>query len=383
MNDDPMNHDPMDHDTTPKEDTDSGHLERARILARRGWGQVHPNPMVGCVLVKEGRVVGEGYHKAFGSPHAEIVALEEALGAAEGATAYVTLEPCNHEGKTPPCARALIDAGVSRVVYGAADPGERSGGGAETLRAAGIEVDGPRWSEREARAENPEFFHLARHEGPFVALKLSITMDARIAAGPGERTRVTGGETEEAVHRLRSGFDAVMVGAGTVSADDPRLTVRLAPAGREHTSRVVLLPDAVLPETSALFADLPDAPLHVFCRQDADEGAMERLENAGAHVHPVPGDRAALDLAVVLQTCRELGLRSILCEGGRALADGLLRGGHVHRFYLLVAPDTFGAGGVPAFAGDADQLDWSSFVPTVEPQRFGRDTMIVLDREDA
>ena len=152
----------MNDTAAPMPGSDADFLERARALSRRGWGQVHPNPMVGCVLVRDGAVVGEGHHEVFGGPHAEIVALERALGQSEGATAYVTLEPCNHEGKTPPCARALLDAGVARVVYGARDPGERSGGGAETLRAAGIEVEGPLWSDMEARAENPEFFHLAR-----------------------------------------------------------------------------------------------------------------------------------------------------------------------------------------------------------------------------
>jgi len=163
---------------------DSAHLEWARRLAHEGWGQVHPNPMVGCVLVRDGRVVGEGYHEVFAGPHAEIVALEQALGSAWGATAYVSLEPCNHEGKTPPCAKALIDAGVNRVVFGASDPGDASSGGAETLSAAGVEVVGPAWSDAFGRAENPEFFHVARHDSPFLALKLAMSLDARIAARP-------------------------------------------------------------------------------------------------------------------------------------------------------------------------------------------------------
>ena len=361
---------------------DSMYLERARHLAQKGWGQVHPNPMVGCVLVKDGRVVGEGYHEVFGGPHAEIVALGRALGHAGGATAYVSLEPCNHHGKTPPCAQALIDAGVERVVYGAADPGPASGGGGETLRTAGVQVDGPLWTTSQARAENPEFFHLAVHETPFVALKLAMTMDARIAAAAGERTRVTGPEAEQEVHRLRSGFDAVMVGAGTVAADDPRLTVRLAPPGREPTRRVVLLPDADLATGAALFADVAESPLHVFCRDDASEGSMERLESAGAHVHPVRGEGDHLDLGAVLAVCREVGIRSVFCEGGRALADSLLRGRHVHRFYLLVAPNTFGAAGVPAFGPDSDLLDWSDFEASGSPRAFGRDTLIVLDRRE-
>ncbi len=367
-------------DEQGEEDRDRLWLERARTLAHRGWGQVHPNPMVGCVLVHDGEIVGEGYHEAFGGPHAEIVALERALGRAEGATAYVSLEPCNHEGKTPPCARALVEAGVARVVFGAADPGRESRGGAETLRAAGVRVDGPLWSDAEARAENPDFFHRARHGTPFVALKLAMTLDARIAAEPGARTRVTGPEAEREVHRLRSGCDAVMVGAGTVAADDPRLTVRLAPPGREPTRRIVLLPDASLEPDAALFEDVPEWPLHVFCREDARESAMERLEGAGAHVHPVPGSGEALELDVVLHTCGELGIRSILCEGGARLADRLLRERRVHRFYLLVAARTFGARGVPAFADDADALDWAGFVPAGSPRLLGGDVLLAYDR---
>jgi len=361
---------------------DSAHLEWARRIARDGWGQVEPNPVVGCVLVRDGRVVGEGHHEVFGGPHAEIKALEKALGATEGSTAYVSLEPCNHHGKTPPCSQALIDAGVTRVVYGAADPGSESGGGAEVLRSAGVEVIGPVWPESIARAENPFFFHAANHEKPFVALKLAMSLDAKIAAGPGVRTRLTGIEAEREVHRLRSGFDAVMVGAGTVRADDPRLTVRLVPDGRVPTRRVVLVPDGAIPSESRLFHDIDTSPVHVFCRADVSESEMERLEAAGAHVHPVPDGAGGLDLGAVLEACREIGIRSILCEGGHALADRLLREDHIGRLYLFVAPVTLGAEGVPAFAADAASLKWSGFSPAEAPAAFGRDTLIVLDRQE-
>lgn len=360
---------------------DSAHLEWARRIARRGWARVHPNPMVGCVLVRDGRVVGEGFHEEFGGPHAEIVALERALGEAEGSTAYVSLEPCNHQGKTPPCAEALIAAGVRRVVYGAADPGEASGGGAETLRTAGVDVLGPVWSPDRARAENPAFHHVACHDTPFVALKLAMSLDARIAAAPGERTRITGVDAEREVHRLRTGFDAVMVGAGTVAADDPRLTVRLVPPGRAATRRILLLPDAELRPDAAVLRDARDVPVHVFCREGASEAAMEHLEAAGAHVHPVPGSADALELEAVLRVSRGLGIHSILCEGGHDLAESLLRERRVQRLYLFVTPVTFGSRGVPAFPADAGTLVWSDFHPAVEPETFGRDTLLVFDRQ--
>lgn len=364
---------------------DAAHLDRARVLARRGWGSVHPNPMVGCVLVRDGTIVGEGFHALFGGPHAEIVALEQALTSAEGATAYVSLEPCDHHGKTPPCSEALITAGVKRVVYGAADPGSASGGGAETLRAAGVEVVGPVWSDAVARSENPAFYHVARHRTPFVALKLAMSLDARIAAEAGRPTRITGEEAEAEVHRLRSGFDAVMVGAGTARADDPRLTVRRAPPGRTPLRRIVLAPLADLPTDAALFDDLPDEPLHVFCRLDATEIAIEALEAAGAHVHPVEaaGSSGHLDLGAVLSSCWELGVRSVLCEGGAALAASLLAGGHSQRLYLFVAPMVLGEGGLGAFSADARTVDWSRYQPAGPPQALGRDTLIVLDRQEA
>ena len=360
---------------------DREYLERARALGRKGWGHVHPNPLVGCVIVRDGNVVGEGFHGRFGGPHAEIVALEEALSAAEGATAYVSLEPCDHHGKTPPCSQALLRAGIRRVVYGAADPGADSGGGAETLKDGGVAVQGPVWSDAEARAENPAFFHAVRHGMPFVTLKLAMSLDARIAAAPGERTRITGPEADREVHRLRTGFDAVMIGAGTARSDDPRLTVRLVPKGGRPLRRVVLDPTASIPSDAALF-DEPDgdAPVHVFTRDDIDEAQIERLEARGAHVHPVRSDADwRLDLGQVSGVLWEIGTRSIFCEGGRRLADRLLVEDRVQRLVLFIAPVTLGARGVPAFADATSRLDWTRFDP-LAPAAFGRDTALTFDR---
>jgi len=352
------------------------------MIARRGWGQVHPNPMVGCVVVREGRVVGEGHHEVFGGPHAEIVALENAGSNARGATAYVSLEPCNHHGKTGPCAEALVHAGIARVVYGAGDPGSDSGGGGQALRESGVDVVGPAWPSPDGRAENPAFFHTSGQASPFVALKLAMSMDGRIAAAPGRATRITGCEAQKEVHRLRSGFDSVMVGAGTVRADDPRLTIRDVPVGREPTRRVVLVSDAEMPDHAALLQDTGTAPVHVFCRDDASEATMERVEGAGAHLHPVPSAASGLDLGAVFKACWDIGIRSVLCEGGAQLAASLLRERRVHRLYLFVAPTTLGAGGVPAFPSNANELVWNDFRPAGPPEMFGQDTLIVLDRQE-
>lgn len=371
---------PPHGETTP---ADRQYLTRARELARRGWGHVHPNPMVGCVLVRDGEVVGEGYHRAFGGPHAEIVALESARTRAQGATAYVSLEPCNHQGKTPPCSKALAAAGVRRVVFGAADPGTASGGGGAALAAAGVEVMGPVWPKAFAEVEDPAFFYTTRHDTPFVALKLALSLDGRIASAPGARTRITGAEADREVHRLRSGFDALLVGSGTWRADDPELTVRLAPQGRVPPRRIVLDAQAELPGHAALLREARSVPVHVFTRGDAREADMERLEGAGAHVHPVAADaNGMLDLDAVLKVARELGIRSILCEGGARLGSSLLRTGHIRRVYIFVAPLTLGEGGVPAFSTDTEALPWDAFEPAFQPELHGRDTLLVLDRED-
>jgi len=361
---------------------DAAYLDRALRLGRKGWGRVHPNPLVGCVIVKGKETVGEGYHAMFGGPHAEIAALEVAKHRAEGATAYVSLEPCRHQGKTPPCAGALLGAGIKRVVFGARDPGTESGGGGDVLREGGVEVIGPVWPDRVGRAENPAFFHTARHEAPFVALKLAMSMDGRIAARAGERTRVTGTESERESHRLRTGFDAIMVGSGTVEADNPRLTPRLADSGVELPRRILLDAMGTLPSDAAVFEDQERAPIHVFVAADLSEATIERLEAAGAHVHPVAGHRDGLDLGEVLAVCWGLGVRSILCEGGARLAASLLREERVQRLYLFVAPTTFGSEGVEAFLADAADLDWNDFEPAGPPELFGRDTLIVLDRQE-
>lgn len=360
---------------------DAAHLERARVLARAGWGWVHPNPMVGCVLVRDGKVVGEGHHREFGGPHAELAALEAAGPRARGATAYVSLEPCNHHGKTPPCTQALAQAGVRRLVFGAEDPGSVSGGGAAALRAVGMEVVGPVWDQAIARSENPAFFHAVRHASPWVAVKLAQTLDGFIAEAPGRRTRITGAEADERSHRLRTGFDALLVGAGTLRADDPLLTVRHAPRGRIPPARMVLDPRAEMPSGAAVLRDAGAVPVHVFTRRDAREADLERLEVSGAHVHPVAFDREGLSLEAVLSVAWGVGIRSVLCEGGARLASALLRDGTARRLYVWVAPLTLPQPGVPAFPGVGPEV-WEHMRPVLAPELHGRDTLLVLDREE-
>lgn len=354
-------------------------VDHAIRLGRRGWGRVHPNPMVGCVIVRDGAPLAQGWHREFGGPHAEAEALESLGGAADGATAYVSLEPCRHEGKTPACTAALLRARVARVVFAFADPGAAAGGGGAELRAAGVRVDGPIWPERSARRENPAFFHAAHADRPYVALKLAVSLDGAIAEAPGRRTQLTGPEALDAAHRLRAGFDGLLVGAETARVDDPALTVRrggIVP--RAAPVRMVLDPRASLEGTGALFAR--EGRLMIFTRDDVDEVDLERLERAGAEVHPVPPGPGGLDLGAVLARSAAAGVRTILCEGGGRTAASLLTASLADRIYLFTAPTVLGRSAVPAFPGTRPPSEAEGWRPAFDPERLGPDVLTVYER---
>jgi diaminohydroxyphosphoribosylaminopyrimidine deaminase/5-amino-6-(5-phosphoribosylamino)uracil reductase len=301
--------------------------------------------MVGCVLVKDGQVVSEGWHAEYGGPHAEVAALGAAGSGAAGATAYVSLEPCDHQGKTPPCSRALIEAGIGRVVFGAADPGPNSSGGADTLRAAGIETEGPNFDDGRARRENPVFFHGVESDTPYVALKLAASHDGKIAARVGERTAVTGPQAVADVHRLRAGFDAILVGSETVLVDDPLLTVRGDAPPRVAPLRVVLDGRGRVSTDAALFRDVDVTPLLMVTSQGTDDAVRSAWERAGATVRTVGVDGGRMAVEAVLQVLSGMGVRSLLCEGGAEVAASLLRADRVERFYLYRAEGVLGVGG--------------------------------------
>jgi diaminohydroxyphosphoribosylaminopyrimidine deaminase/5-amino-6-(5-phosphoribosylamino)uracil reductase len=381
---------PPGHGVHPPEPTlvaltedELGWLERSIVLGRRGWGRVHPNPMVGCVLVRDGRVLAEGWHREFGGPHAEVDTLERFGQDPAGATAFVSLEPCRHHGKTAACTDALHRAHIARVVYAVADPNPQAGGGGDVLRAAGLRVDGPVWPGAVGRRENPAFFHAARSERPFVAVKLALSLDGMIAERAGVRTAISGREATEAAHRLRAGFDAVLVGGRTARADDPRLTVRLGGVQpRVPPARMVIDPDGTLSSDCALFRERAGKAM-VFVGDDVDEARLERLERAGAQVHPVPRSRRGLDLGPVLDVAGGIGIHSILCEGGGRLASSFLSDGLAGRLYLVHAPRVLGPRGVPGFPGPFPEDMWRGWRVAFEPERLGRDVLTVYEREDA
>lgn len=358
---------------------DSAWMKRAIRLAERGWGRVQPNPMVGAVVVDtEGRMVGQGHHTEYGGPHAEVNALNLAGAQARGGTLFVSLEPCSHHGKTPPCTEAILRAGVRRVVYGARDPNPVAQGGAERLREAGLRVDGP-IAQQEVERQNACFFHVLRHQRPFLALKLASTLDARIAESRGTRSRITGPEADNETQRLRAGFDAIMVGRGTVRADDPLLSVRGEVLPRQHPLRVVLDSEARLSLDSRLVDTIGIAPVLVFCASDADVGRRRALERFGVRVIGITRTAHGVDVNEVLRTLWAEGVRSVFCEGGALVAGSLARAQLIDRLYLFWSPSIIGSGGVGAF-------DAFSSGPTPfrlqRCQTLGQDLLVMYDRDN-
>jgi diaminohydroxyphosphoribosylaminopyrimidine deaminase/5-amino-6-(5-phosphoribosylamino)uracil reductase len=327
----------------PLASADREWMRRALALAARGWGQTAPNPMVGAVVVADGRVVGEGWHPRYGAAHAEVEALAMAGPRARGATLYVTLEPCNHQGKTPPCVDAILAAGIRRVVAATADPHPVAAGGAARLRSAGVDVTVGVLA-RAARELDAPFFHAAAGAiRPWVTLKLAITLDGAIADAEGRSAWITGEPARRRVHRLRANVDAIAVGSGTVLADDPALTVRDARRPRVPPLRVVFDRRLRTPPTSTLARTARETPVLVLAGPRLDATAAPLLA-AGVDVVPTA------DLHDALGQLRERGVRHLLVEGGAGLAGALLRNALVDRLIIFQSPRILGAGARNAFA---------------------------------
>lgn len=362
----------------PDPDTDLHHMQAALSLAARGLGRTWPNPAVGCVLVRDGAVIGRGWTQPGGRPHAETEALarvRDLPGRAEGATAYVTLEPCNHYGKTPPCALALVEAKVARVVVACQDPDPRvAGGGLARLRDAGIEVvTGVR--EAEALALNEGFFNRITLGRPLVTLKVASTLDGRIATRTGESQWITGPTARAWGHRLRAGHDAILVGIGTALADDPELTCRLPGLGDRSPVRVVVDSSLRLPLAAKLATGARRIPTWAISGPSPDSARSEALAALGVEVIAVAaGADGRVDPAAALSALSSRGITRVLVEGGAAMAGALLGAGLVDRLEWFRAASLIGGDGLPAVAGfGVDALSATARFERTAVRRAGAD----------
>jgi diaminohydroxyphosphoribosylaminopyrimidine deaminase/5-amino-6-(5-phosphoribosylamino)uracil reductase len=363
---------------------DPSHMRAALSLARRGLGSCWPNPAVGCVVVKDGRVVARGLTAPGGRPHAEPQALAMAGEAARGADVYVTLEPCNHTGQTPPCTEELIAAGVARVIIAGTDPDPRvNGAGITRLRDAGIEVVTGVLT-AEADALQAGFLHRIREGRPLVTLKLATTLDGRIATHDGESQWITGALAREAGHALRGRNDAVLVGVGTVAADNPMLTCRIPGFRTRPLVRVVVDSHLRTRLMAKLVATAATDPTWIIHRGGVPSDRREAFTNAGVRLLDVPGGERGVDLAAGLAALGQAGLTRILVEGGAQIAAALLRDRLVDRIVWFHAPAIMGGDGWPAAQafGVGSLADMPRF-KRVAQRAVGDDILTEYEREAA
>ena len=343
-------------------------MRRALDLAREGWGQTAPNPMVGAVVVRAGRIVGEGFHARFGEPHAEANALRVAGELARGATMYVTLEPCRHQGKTPPCADAIIKAGLERVVIAVLDPTEYAGGGAAVLHDAKIDVE-IGLLEAEARELNAPFFIGATSDLPWTTLKLAVSIETAIADDGGTTTWLTGSAARSEAHHLRAGSDAVAVGVGTILADDPQLTVRDARQPRKPPARVVFDRSLRTPAHSKIVFSARQIPT-IIVTKDATSATADAMRESGVHLI------TASDLPEGFRRLYAAGIRSLMVEGGATIASAVLAEGLVDRLVIFQAPVALGPNALHAFNGAPPEvLGALESYPVLERRQLGPDVM--------
>jgi diaminohydroxyphosphoribosylaminopyrimidine deaminase/5-amino-6-(5-phosphoribosylamino)uracil reductase len=358
-------------------------MQLALTLGRRGQGRTWPNPAVGAVVVRDGVIVGRGWTQPGGRPHAEVVALAQAGEAARGATLYVTLEPCSHVGKSPPCADAVIAAGIARVVSAIEDPNpEVAGQGHAKLRAAGIAVD-IGLGAAEAEHDHAGHFRRVRDRRPHVILKLAVSADDKIGAA-GRKPRAISGEPAKArVHLLRAQCDAILVGIGTVLSDDPLLTCRLPGMEARSPVRVVLDRSLRIPGASRLVHSARETPLWVVTSDVAEAAAATKLGAAGAQVIRVATTTTppGLDLIAVLQALAEKGITRLLVEGGARVASSFVAAGLVDEVWLLRGPDTVGADGVAALdALPLTTITQSSGFRVRASDDLQKDTLTIYER---
>jgi diaminohydroxyphosphoribosylaminopyrimidine deaminase / 5-amino-6-(5-phosphoribosylamino)uracil reductase len=373
----PESTDQSELDSDSNDARDAEYMRRALTLAQQGWGQTAPNPMVGAVVVRDGVVVGEGYHSRYGEAHAEVVALKAAGDRARGSTMYVTLEPCNHFGKTPPCTEAILEARVKRVVIATADPTALAGGGARHLADYGVQVD---FSVEEAAAlelNAPFFFAATNPDRPWVTLKLALSGDGKMNDPSGERRWISNELSRKEVHRFRANVDAIAVGLGTVRADDPELTARGAIRPRVPAMRVVFDRNGETPLESTLVRTAKGTPTVVFAHHPP-VARLAALHNAGVDVFE------AEDVPAALRALHGFGVQHLLVEGGARVAQEFLRQNLVDRLIIFQSPIALGTGGLSPFDGlPVDFRETVSRLPIVRRADFGEDVMSVYAMREA
>ena len=319
--------------------TDRDYMLRAIELAKGGLGWTSPNPLVGAVIVKDGRIIGEGYHERCGKLHAERNAIASLTESAEGATLYVTLEPCCHYGKTPPCTEAILEQKIARVVIGSRDPNPLvAGKGAAILRAAGVRVEED-FMREECDALNPVFFHYITKKTPYVVMKYAMTADGKIAARTGDSKWITGEEARRHVHTLRHQYAAIMAGIGTVLADDPMLNARI-----EHGNnpiRVICDSNLRISEGSNIVKTAREIPT-IIATISKDQEKIAKLEQKGCKILKTSEQDGKVDVKEVLKQLRNMEIDSVLVEGGGILNESLIKNDCVHKVYAYIAPKLFG-----------------------------------------
>ena len=320
-------------------------------LAVKGNGYTSPNPMVGAVVVKDGRIIGQGYHHRYGEPHAEVEALRQAGPQAQGATLYVTLEPCNHQGQTPPCTEAVLAAGIYRVVIANPDPNPRvTGGGAAFLRDKGLIVDCGLLADFGSRL-NEAFFKAATTGLPFIIAKAAASLDGKIATRTKDSHWITGPKARTWVHRLRHQVDAILVGVGTVMADDPQLTTRLPGGKGKDATRIILDSHLRLPLNSQVVNLKSTAPTWVVCTDSASPDKMAAVQSLGAEIVIAPSRDNRVDLVALLKILGERRINSLLIEGGAEVHGAFFAAGLVDKFHLFLAPKFIGGRQSPGILG--------------------------------
>jgi diaminohydroxyphosphoribosylaminopyrimidine deaminase/5-amino-6-(5-phosphoribosylamino)uracil reductase len=353
---------------------DNEFMSRAIKLAERGLGLVSPNPPVGCVIVRDGKIIGEGWHREYGFAHAEPNALDSA-GDARGATAYVTLMPCNHTGKTPPCTEALIAAGIGRVVVAVDDPNPASGDGKVRLEQAGIPVEVGCMG-REAAYVMAGFLKHARTGLPLVRLKYAMTMDGKTATRTGDSCWISCEQSREEVQRMRSMHDAVIVGSGTAVRDDPRLNVR--DQNLPQPLRVIVDSSARIPPESKIFS-VPGGRIIIITTADAPSDALARLESAGAEILQTESLSGHVNLLEALTMLAGMGVRTALCESGSTLSGALLKKNLVDEIHVFIAPKILGDNAAPGGANGFSTMEMKDSLELTDMQssRCGTDAHLI------